>query len=123
MKRIEATIRHDTFADVKAALAIVPHHNLVACDVREEDRAGGIELHYRGTSRLHDLSQRVSVSVLVEDSDSEAAVEAIVSAADTGQEAGGIVVVVPVDDVVVISGSSAKSRKVRTLSGSEALSA
>jgi nitrogen regulatory protein P-II 1 len=54
-----------------------------------------------------DLLPRVSVSLLVDDADAAAAVRAIVDAAQTGREGDGTVVVVPVDEVVQISGVAA----------------
>ena len=106
MKRIEAIVRQHRLAEVKLALAAVPHRALTACDVKEED-AEGVTLRYRSTNLRYDMASRSSIWLLVEDADAQAAVDAILGAADTGREGDGMIVVVPVDEVVQISHTSA----------------
>ena len=107
MKRIEAVIRRDKLSEVKRAMAAVPHLGLTACDTTEQDSLGGTVLVCRGTKRLDDMTPRVSISVLVDEADAGAAVNAIVGAARTGHAGDGTVVVVPVEEVVHISGAAA----------------
>jgi len=107
MKRIEAVIRREMLTDVKLALAAVSHRSLTACDSTEQDSQGGTPVRYRGSSSICDMTPRVSISVLVDDVDANAAVETIVRAASTGRDGDGTVVVVPVEQVVQVSGAAA----------------
>ena len=107
MKRIEAVIRQDRLTEVKRALARGNHHGVTVCGVKEQDPKGEVTVRWRGQSRIHDLVPRVSVSVLVDDGDARATVDAIVSAARTTGECDGTVVVMPVDEVVRISSAAA----------------
>ena len=103
MKRIEAVVRCDKLSEVKRAMAAVPHGGLTACPTTEQDPQGGTVLLYRGTRRVDDMAPRVSISVLVEEAEASAAVDAIVRAARTGRDGDGTVVVVPVEEVIHIS--------------------
>ena len=103
MKRIEAVVRRDKLSEVKLAVATVPHCGLTACDTTEQDPQGGTVLLCRGTRRIDDMAPRVCISVLVDEADANAAVDAIVRAARTGRDGDGTIVVVPVDEVVHIS--------------------
>jgi nitrogen regulatory protein P-II 1 len=107
MKRIEAVIRRDKLSEVKSAMAGVPHRALTACGMTEQDPQGGTVLLCRGTRHVDDMAPRVSISVLVDEGDASAAVDAIVRAARTGREGDGTIVVVPVEEVVQISGPAA----------------
>jgi nitrogen regulatory protein P-II 1 len=107
MKRIEAVVRRDKLSDVKRAMAAVPHFGLTACDTAEQDSQTRTVLLCRGTKRLDDMTPRVSISVLVDETNTGAAVDAIVGAARTGHAGDGTVVVVPVEEVVCISGAAA----------------
>ena len=103
MKRIEAVVRRDKLSEVKAAMAVVPHRGLTACDTTEQDTQGGTVLLCRGTKYTEDMAPRVSISVLVDEADASAAVDAIARAARTGRDGDGTIVVVPVEEVVLIS--------------------
>jgi nitrogen regulatory protein PII len=107
MKRIEAVVRRDRLSEVKRAMAAVPHLGLTACDTTEQDSQGGAVLLCRGTKWVDDMAPRVSISVLVDEADAGAAVDAIVGAARTGHQGDGTIVVVPVEEVVHISGGAA----------------
>ena len=104
MKRIEAVFRRDKLVNVKSAIAIVPHRGFTACDTAEQDSSNGAVLLCRGTKRIDDMSPRVSISVLVDETDARVAVDAIARAARTGRDGDGTIVVVPVEEVVHISG-------------------
>ena len=107
MKRIEAVIRQNRLTHVKQALSRGSHRGVTVCAVKEQDPKGEVTVRWRGQSRVVDLVPRVSVSVLVDDEDARAAVDAIVNAARTTGECDGTVVVVPVDEVVRISSAAA----------------
>jgi nitrogen regulatory protein P-II 1 len=103
MKRIEAVVRRDKLADVKLALAAVPHIALTACDTTEHDPRGGTEVRYRNNCSVCDMTPRVSIAVLLDDADASAAVDAIVRAARTGRAGDGTIVVVPVEQLIQVS--------------------
>ena len=107
MKRIEAVVRRDKLSEVKRAMSAVPHSGLTACDTTQQDSQGGTVLLCRGTKRVDDMTPRVSITVLVEEANASAAVDAIVGAARTGHDGDGTVVVVPVEEVVHISSPAA----------------
>ena len=107
MKRIEAVVRRDRLSEVKLAMAAVPHRGLTACDSTEQEPLGGSVLLCRGTRRIDDMAPRVSITVLVDEADARAAVDAIVGAARTGHDGDGTVVVLPVEEVVHISSPAA----------------
>jgi nitrogen regulatory protein P-II 1 len=107
MKRIEAVVRRDKLVDVKLALSTVPHVNLTACDTTEHDPRCGTEVRYRNSCSVCDMTPRVSISVLVDDADAGAAVDAIVRAARTGHEGDGTIVVVPVEQLIQVSAVAA----------------
>ena len=103
MKRIEAIVRRDKLSEVKHALAAVPHRGLTAYDSTEQEPLGAAVLLSRGTRRVDDMAPRVSISLLVDETDARGAVDAIVRAASTGHDGDGTVVVVPGEEVVQIS--------------------
>jgi nitrogen regulatory protein P-II 1 len=107
MKRIEAIVRRHKLPEVKLALTAVSHRGLTACDTTEHDPRNATALLYRSSSCISDMAPRVSISVLVEDADASAAVDAILRAARTGHDGDGTIVVVPVEEVVHISGAAA----------------
>ena len=104
MMRIEAVVRQETVADVKAALADIPHVGLRVCETDEQEPGEGTTVHYRGTSYLSDSAQRACVCVLVDDVHATATVDAMATAARTGRGEDGVIVVVPCDEVVEIAG-------------------
>ena len=103
MKRIEAVVRRHKLSEVKRAMAAVPHSGLIACDTTEQDPHGETVLLYRGSRRIDDMTPRVSISVLVDEADAGAAVDAIATAARTGRDGDGTILVVPVEEVIQIS--------------------
>jgi nitrogen regulatory protein P-II 1 len=109
MKRIEAIVRREKLGEVKVALASVAHRSFSACDTTEHDPNSQSLLRYRGTSSVSDMAPRVTVSVVVDEAHASAAVDAIAAAARTGREGDGTIVVVPVEEVLQISGPVASA--------------
>lgn len=101
MKKIEAIIRKSRFEDVKEALLKADIEWFSYYDVRGigKSRQGRI---YRGV--VYDTSsiERTLVSLVVRDKNVERAVQAIISAAQTGEIGDGRIFIIPVEDSIRI---------------------
>lgn len=101
MKKIEAIIRKSRFEDVKEALLKADIEWFSYYDVRGngKSRQGRI---YRGV--VYDTSsiERTLISLIVRDKNAERAVQAILSAAQTGEIGDGRIFIIPVEDAVRI---------------------
>lgn len=100
MKLVTAVIKPFKLEDVKAALEGKGIHGLTVTEASGFGRQRGHTEVYRGAEYTVDLVPKVRVEVVVEDSDAEAVVDAIVAAARTGKIGDGKVWVMPVDSVV-----------------------
>jgi len=101
MKKIEAIIRKSRFEDVKEALLKADIEWFSYYDVRGigKSRQGRI---YRGV--VYDTSsiERTLVSLIVRDKNVERAVQAIISAAQTGEIGDGRIFIISVEDAIRI---------------------
>ena len=102
-KKIEAIVREDKLDPVKDALSQIGIMGLNVIQVRGRGRQGGIKLNWRSGSYVVDLLPRAQINIVLSDDNVEATIEAIRSAAYTGQEGDGVIFVYPVEDVVRIS--------------------
>ena len=105
MKMIVAVIRPEKLEDVQAALAKSDVYLMTVSDVRGCGVQGGYTEVYRGTEFKVRLLPKLKLEIAVNDAFVEAAVEAIVHAArsgDTGQIGDGKIFVLSLDDCVRI---------------------
>jgi nitrogen regulatory protein P-II 1 len=105
MKMIVAIIRPDKLEDVQTALAKSDVYLMTVSDVRGCGVQGGYTEVYRGTEFKVRLLPKLKLEIAVNDAFVEAAVEAIVHAArsgDTGQIGDGKIFVLPLEDCVRI---------------------
>jgi nitrogen regulatory protein P-II 1 len=105
MKLIVAIIRPDKLEDVQRALAERDVYLMTVSDVRGCGRQRGYTEVYRGTEVTTRLIPKVKLEIAVNEPFVEAAVEAIVHAArtgDTGAVGDGKIFVLPMDDCVRI---------------------
>jgi nitrogen regulatory protein P-II 1 len=102
-KKIEAIVREDKLDPVKDALSQIGIMGLNVVQVRGRGRQGGIKLNWRSGSYVVDLLPRAQINIVLSDDNVEATIEAIRSAAYTGQEGDGVIFVYPVEDVIRIS--------------------
>lgn len=102
-KKIEAIVREDKLDVVKDALSQIGIMGLNVVQVRGRGRQGGIKLNWRNGSYVVDLVPRAQINIVLSDDNVEATIEAIRSAAYTGQEGDGIIFIYPVEDVIRIS--------------------
>ncbi len=100
MKKIEAVIRHHKLDDVRAALVKLGVHGMTVSEVRGSGNAPGHVEVYRGQEYAVDFTPRTKVEVVVADAASQATVQAIVTAARTGQVGDGRVMITRLAEVV-----------------------
>ena len=93
MKKIEAIIRKTKFEDVKDALLEADIEWFSYYDVR------GI---YRGVVYDTSTIERILISIVVRDKNTEKTVQAIIKAAQTGEIGDGRIFVIPIEDAIRI---------------------
>ena len=102
MKKIEAIIRPFKLEDVKAALIEEGIRGLTISEVRGYGRQKGHTETYRGSEYRIEFVPKIKIEVIVEDSNVEKIVEAILRTAKTGQVGDGKIFIYNVDDTVRI---------------------
>lgn len=89
MKLITAIVKPYRLDEVKTALQELGVHGLTVTEASGYGRQRGHTEVYRGAEYQVDLVPKVRIEVVVEDADAEAAIDAIVKAAQTGRSATG----------------------------------
>jgi nitrogen regulatory protein P-II 1 len=102
MKKIEAIVRHFKLEDVKNGLIEKGITGMTITEVRGFGRQKGHTEMYRGTEYRVDFVPKVKVEVVVDDSKTQLAVDAIVKAAQTGQIGDGKIFVTNLEEAVRI---------------------
>ena len=102
MKKIEAIVKPHKLDDVKSALTQVGIQGLTVSEVRGFGRQKGHKEQYRGAEYTVDLVPKVKIEVVVSDGAVQAATEAIIRAAKTGEIGDGKIFVMPLDHAVRI---------------------
>ncbi len=100
MKKIEAIIRPERLECVKAALEENGLAGMTVTEVRGRGRQKGMVMQFRGRKMEVDMLPKVKVEVVVSDGDIDSTIEAITSAARTGNVGDGKIFVIPVERVV-----------------------
>jgi nitrogen regulatory protein P-II 1 len=100
MKLVTAIIKPFKLEDVKSALESMGVHGLTVSEASGFGRQRGHTEVYRGAEYTVDLVPKVRVEILVDDSNSDAVVDAVVAAAHTDRIGDGKVWVTPVETVV-----------------------
>lgn len=101
MKKIEAIIRKTKFEDVKEALLEADIEWFSYYDVRGVGKMRQ-ERIYRGVKYDTSFIERILISIVVRDINVEKTVQAVVSAAQTGEIGDGRIFVIPVEDSIRI---------------------
>ena len=101
MKKIEAIIRKSRFEDVKEALLAANIEWFSYYDARGEGKMRQARI-YRGVMYNTSSIERTLVSLVVRDKNVERAVQAILSAAQTGEIGDGRIFIIPIDDAIRI---------------------
>jgi nitrogen regulatory protein P-II 1 len=100
MKLITAIVKPYRLDEVKTALQELGVHGLTVTEASGYGRQRGHTEVYRGAEYRVDLVPKVRIEVVVDDADSDAVIDAIVKAAQTGKIGDGKVWSVPVETVV-----------------------
>ena len=102
MKMITAVIKPFKLDDVREALANVGVQGLTVTEVKGFGRQKGHTELYRGAEYVVDFLPKVKVEVGVSDGMADSAVEAIVSAAQTGKIGDGKIFIADIQEVIRI---------------------
>ena len=102
MKKIEAVVRHYKLEDIKSALTGMGVQGMTVSEVRGFGRQRGHKETYRGAEYTVDFMPKVKVEAVVNDSQTEAAIQAICDAARTGQVGDGKIFVSQLEQTVRI---------------------
>jgi nitrogen regulatory protein P-II 1 len=89
MKKIEAIIRHFKLEDVKNALTEKGISGMTVSEVRGFGRQKGHTEIYRGAEYTVDFVPKVKIEVVCKTEEMDTVVDAIISAAQTGQVGDG----------------------------------
>jgi nitrogen regulatory protein P-II 1 len=100
MKLITAVIKPHRWEDVREALETFGVTGMTVSEVSGYGRQKGHTEVYRGAEYDIALVPKIRIEIVVDDADTEAVVEAIVKAAQTGKIGDGKVWVAPIDSVV-----------------------
>jgi nitrogen regulatory protein P-II 1 len=96
MQSIKAIVRPDKVDDVKDALSQVHVSGLTVTEVRGHGKQKGHTAIYRGREYQVTLLPKMQIETIVPDEDVDAAIQAIITAARTGEIGDGRVFVTPV---------------------------
>ena len=102
MKKIEAIIKPFKLEDVREALTEVGITGMTAAEVQGFGRQKGHTELYRGAEYVVDFLPKVKIDLVVEDSQFELCIDAIIKASRTGMIGDGKIFVTSVDRVVRI---------------------
>jgi nitrogen regulatory protein P-II 1 len=111
MKRIDSIVRPQNLDQVKEHLAAIGVDGITVTEVRGFGRQKGHSEIYRGTEYSVDFVPKVMLTIIAQDDQVHAIVEAIMAGARTGKMGDGKIFVTPLAEVVRIrtgeSGDSA----------------
>ena len=102
MKKVEAIIKPFKLDEVKEALHEVGIKGITVTEAKGFGRQKGHTELYRGAEYVVDFLPKIKVEVVVEDSQLDAALEAITNAARTGRIGDGKIFVSEITEVVRI---------------------
>ena len=102
MKLITAVVKPFKLDDVKDALKAAGIAGMTVTEVRGFGRQGGHTETYRGAEYKIDFVPKVSIELVVDDANVDAAVDAVLNAASTGKIGDGKIWVTDVDRLIRI---------------------
>ncbi len=102
MKKVEAIIRPFKLEDVKLALVNSGIVGMTVTEVRGFGRQKGQVERYRGSEFTVEFLQKLKVEVVVADENVDAVLQAIATAAKTGEIGDGKIFISPVESVIRI---------------------
>jgi nitrogen regulatory protein P-II 1 len=98
--KIEAIVRPDRLDEVKSALDELGVTGLTITEVRGSGKQRGYVHHYRGAEYTVNLLDKVKIETVIPDSQVDDVIQAITTAARTGEVGDGKIFVFPVADAV-----------------------
>jgi nitrogen regulatory protein P-II 1 len=102
MIKIEAVIRPQRLDEVKTALDDLGVTGMTVTEVRGSGKQKGYTQHYRGAEYTVNLIQKLKLEIVAADSDVDRIVDAISTAARTGEIGDGKIFLSPVLDAIRI---------------------
>jgi len=99
MQKIEAVIRLEKLDEVRAALEKKGYPGIMLTRIEGHGRQKGLTQQFRGREYTIELLPKLKLEIVVKDPDVKAIVEAIMSAAQTGETGDGKIFVTPVSEV------------------------
>ena len=102
MKMVVAIIRPERFERVLEELEKEGFIALTATEVKGRGEQKGIKLQFRGRTMEVDLLEKIKIEVVVDDSEVDRLVSAIVDSARTGRIGDGKIFIIPVEKAVRI---------------------
>ncbi|MEO1078516.1 MAG: P-II family nitrogen regulator [Pseudomonadota bacterium] len=102
MKLVTAIIKPFKLDDVRAALAEVGVQGITVTEVKGFGRQKGHTELYRGAEYVVDFLPKIKLEVAVGDEQVQGAVDAVISAANTGKIGDGKIFVSALDEVIRI---------------------
>lgn len=102
MKKIEAIVRHFKLEEVKGALTAAGVHGMTVTEVRGFGRQKGHKEHYRGAEYTVDFVPKVKIEVVVSDDQRNAAIDAILNSARTGNIGDGKIFITDLQETLRI---------------------
>jgi nitrogen regulatory protein P-II 1 len=103
IKKIEAIIRREKFEDVKTALTTIGIVGFNVAEIRGRGRGAGVQIQGRTGTYTIDLLPRLQINIILSEHNVEETVNAIKTAAHTGEHGDGVIFIYPVDNVIRIS--------------------
>ncbi len=120
MKKIEAFIRHEAFEPIRAELLDKGFPSLSILEAKGSGRQKGIVERYRGSTLTVNVRPKVKLEVVVEDSDSQVVIDAILRHARTGEVGDGKIFVLPVEEAIRIRTGESGHEVLQLHDGAEA---
>ncbi len=102
MKLVTAIIKPFKLEDVRDALIAVGVHGMTITEVKGYGRQKGHTEIYRGAEYVVNFLPKIRIEIAVSDEDAERVVEAISTAAKTGQIGDGKIFITPIDHALRI---------------------
>jgi nitrogen regulatory protein P-II 1 len=102
MKKIEAIVRHHKVEPIKTALVALGIHGMTISEVRGFGRQKGQTETYRGAEYKVDFVPKVKLEVAVSEANAQKVIDAILTAASTGQIGDGKIFVTNLADTIRI---------------------
>jgi nitrogen regulatory protein P-II 1 len=103
MKKIEAVIRPEKFAEVQEAIEKLGYPGITFTDVKGHGKQKGLIQQWRGREYKVDYLHKVKIEIVVDNGEAtEKLIEAIVKVACTGEQGDGKIFVSTIDEVVRI---------------------